>query len=384
MRIRAVAASVGLVLLAACGGQTTSPSTTPATTPKSTTTSTTSTTPPAPRSDTLLLAQVARIANDDLQPKSIVHSGFGLFFAQNMMYRHNVAVFDREGTEVAVITDGVNLSDFGIDTGSRSPQVKGSPVEAAFTSDGRYAYVSNYKMYGKGWNPIADDSCQSRTWDPSYVYRIDTTTFVIDQVIEVGAVPKYLLVSPDDRTLVVSNFCSQDVSIVDLATAREVERVFVGLHPRGIAITRDSSVAYVTVMGGGNVSRIDLATFETTQITAAGFTPRHVVLSPDDSVFYVTNNKSGTVRKVSTQTGELLGVVATGREPRTMVMSPDGSALYVVNYLDDVLSKVRTSDMTVIQQVPTEDRPIGVTFDALTNRVWVANYSGSLLVFADN
>ena len=66
-----------------------------------------------------------------------------------------------------------------------------------------------------------------------------------------------------------------------------------------------------------------------------------------------------------------------------MVMSLDGTALYVVNYLDDVLAKVRTSDMTVIQQVPTGDRPIGVTLDAQTSRIWVANYSGSLLVFAD-
>jgi len=383
MRMRtAIRLALCVAFLAACSGETTAPATTlePTTT---TTTTPPPTTIPAPASDTLTLSLVQRIANDDLQPKSIVHSGNGLFFAQNMMYRHNVAVFDRDGNEVALISDSVNLADFGIDTKGRSPQVKGSPVEAAFTSDGKYAYVSNYKMYGKGWNPVADDSCQSRNWDPSYVYRIDTTTFAIDQVIEVGAVPKFLLVSPDDRTLVVSNFCSQDVSIVDVASAREVERVFVGLHPRGIAITKDSQFAYVTVMGGGNVTRIDLASFETSQITAAGFTPRHVVLSPDDSVMYVTNNKSGTVRKVSTTTGELLGVVSTGREPRTMVMSVDGTALYVVNYLDDVLAKVRTSDMTVIQQVPTGDRPIGVTLDAQLSRIWVANYSGSLLVFKD-
>ncbi len=371
-----------LVFVSACTAESKSaPTTIPSTTVGETTTTTV---PPPPPSDSLTLTQVARIANDNLQPKSIVHSGTGLFFAQNMMYRHNVAVFDRDGNEVALIPDAVDLAEFGIDTKGRSSLVKGSPVEAAFTSDGRYAYVSNYKMYGKGWNPVADDSCQSRNWDPSYVYRIDTTTFAIDQVIEVGAVPKFLLVSPDDRTLVVSNFCSQDVSIVDTATARETQRIFVGLHPRGIAISKDSTFAYVTVMGGGNVTRIDLATSETLQITAAGYTPRHVVLSPDDSVMYVTNNKSGTVRKVSTQTGELLGVVSTGREPRTMVMSPDGTALYVVNYLDDMLSKVRTSDMTVMQTLPTGDRPIGVTFDAGTNSVWVANYSGSLLVFADS
>ena len=383
MRVRTVIRlALCVAFLAACSGETTAPATTlePTTT---TTTTPPPTTIPAPASDTLTLSLVQRIANDDLQPKSIVHSGNGLFFAQNMMYRHNVAVFDRGGNEVALIGDAVNLADFGLDTKGRSPRVKGSPVEVAFTSDGRFAYVSNYKMYGKGWNPIADDSCQSRDWDPGYVYRIDTTTFAIDQVIEVGAVPKYLQVSPDDRTLVVSNFCSQDVSIVDLATARETRRLFVGLHPRGIAITRDSLRAYVTVMGGGKLVAIDLATFATVDVTTAGFTPRHVLLSPGDDVLYVTNNKAGTVRKIDAATGEVLGVVATGTEPRTMVMSPDGTALYVVNYQDDTLSKVRTSDMTVIQQLPTGDRPIGVTYDASTSRVWVANYSGSLLVFAD-
>lgn len=75
-----------------------------------------------------------------------------------MMYRHNVSVFDPDGNEVATISDKVNLADFGIDGGV----VQGSPVEAAFTSTGAYAYVSNYKMYGNGWNPIADDDCQGR------------------------------------------------------------------------------------------------------------------------------------------------------------------------------------------------------------------------------
>jgi len=90
------------------------------------------------------LSLVNKIADDSLQPKSIVHSGTGLFFAQNMMYRHNVTVLDRTGKIVARINDRVDLRNFGIDPGKRAAVVKGSPVEAAFTSDGRFAYVSNY------------------------------------------------------------------------------------------------------------------------------------------------------------------------------------------------------------------------------------------------
>jgi YVTN family beta-propeller protein len=383
MRIIAVLALVGL---AACANAPQASQETSTTEPAAPTTTTTTLLPPDGKtSDERTLSVAFRVSNDNLQPKSIVHSGNGLFFAQNMMYRHNVSVFNREGKVVATIDDKVDLAAFGISTVKmRSSIVKGSPVEAAFSPDSKFAYVSNYKMYGGGWNPITDDSCQGRNWDPSYVYRISTTSFAIDQVIEVGAVPKFLAVSPDNKFVVVSNFCSQDVSIIDIASGREVQRVLVGSHPRGIAITNDSKTAYVTVMGGGIIVAIDLGNFATRTLNSAGYTPRHIVLSPDNSVMYVSNNKAGSVRAINPVTDELIASVRTGTEPRTMVMSEDGASLYVVNYQDDQLSKIRTSDLTVIQTIATGDRPIGVTYDAEMRQVWVANYSGSLFVYADH
>ena len=378
-------AALAILSLAACTNTPQASQETSTTEPAAPTTTTTTLLPPDGKtSDERTLAVAFRVSNDNLQPKSIVHSGNGLFFAQNMMYRHNVSVFNRDGKVVATVNDKVDLATFGVPLDDdRASMVKGSPVEVAFSPDASKAYVSNYKMYGNGWNPVADDSCQGNDWDPSFVYRIDTATFEIDQVIMVGAVPKYLAVSPDNRFVVVSNFCSQDVSIVDIASGVEVQRIVVGLHPRGIAITNDSSTAYVSVMGGGNVIAINLSDFTTRTLSSAGYTPRHLVLSPDNSVLYITNNKSGTVRAINPQTDTVIATVRTGTEPRTMVMSEDGASLYVVNYQDDQLSKIRTSDMKVIQTIATGDRPIGVTYDAEMRQVWVANYSGSLTVYAD-
>lgn len=315
--------------------------------------------PDGKRSDQRILTLFDSIYSDNLQPKSIVYSGTGLFFAQNMMYRHNVSVFNRDRVEVATISDTVNLADFGIAGGV----VKGSPVEAAFTPDGAYAYVSNYKMYGKGWNPIADDDCQGRNWDSSYVYRINVASFKIDQIIAVGAVPNFLAVSPDGKTLLVSNFCSQDVSVVDTATGKETQRIAVGLHPRGIAVTSDSTRAFIAVMGTSRVVILDLETMTTIEIATAGPTPRHLVLSADDSTLYVSNNHAGTVRAVSTLTGEMIAQVRTGEQPRSMVLADDGASLYVVNYADGTLYKIRTSDFIVLQTIHTGVRPVGVTYD---------------------
>jgi DNA-binding beta-propeller fold protein YncE len=86
--------------------------------------------------------------------------------------------------------------------GARSP----SPVEAAFSPDGRYAYVSNYSMYGQGFGPEGSDSCTpSSGYDESFVYRIDMERLKIDAAYEVGAVPKVVAVTPDHTYVLVSN-----------------------------------------------------------------------------------------------------------------------------------------------------------------------------------
>lgn len=327
------------------------------------------------------LVEAFVVSDDDLQPKSIVASGTGLFVAQNMMYRHNVSVFDRTGAKVASIADEVDLGAFGVEGGGRA---QGSPVEAAFTPDGRFVYVSNYKMFGDGWNPVADDDCDRGDWDDSYVYKIDTTTFEIVGVIPTGAVPKYLAVSPDGRRLVVSNWCGFDVSIIDTATDTELARVDVGRHPRGVAIPRDSEVAYVTVMGEAKIVVIGLDSFRVLrEVPDAGTTPRHIALSPDDRYLYVSNHRMNSVRKIDLQAGQEVGVAATGTETRSLVLSDDGTALYVVNYRDGTMSKVRTSDMEILQTLPTGVNPVGITYDAPTRQVWVANYAGTLRVFTD-
>ncbi len=316
-----------------------------------------------------------------LQPKSVVASGDGLFFTQNMMYRHNVSVFDRSGAKVATIPDTVDLAAFGVPGGV----VRGSPVEAALTPDGRYVYVSNYKMYGPGFRSDASDDCGRGNWDDSYVYKIDVATFRIVAVIPTGAVPKHLAVSPDGSRVVVSNWCGFDVTVIDATTDAPVARVDVGRHPRGVAITRDSRFAFVTVMGEARIDVVDLLELRVVHSIrdAAGTTPRHLLLSNDGRFLFVSNNRMNSVRKIDLATDRVVGLARTGTETRTMVLADDGASLFVVNYRDGTVSKVRTADMAVLQTVYSGVHPVGVTYDAESRQVWVSNYVGNLRVFVD-
>jgi len=392
------------LLVAACSGPsatttdapttTTSSSVPRATSPTSTTTSlppATTTLRPAPTTTTLVpqdgltaadrtLVEVETITGT-ISPKSVVASQEGLFFAQNMMYRHTVTVYDRDYTLVATVQDKIVLSDYG--HADYPGEYLGSPVEAAFTSDGAYVYVSNYRMYGGGLSTAASDGCNAGNWPDSFLYRIDTESLEVDQAIRVGPVPKYLAVSPDDRFVVVSNWCGFDVSIVDVATGEEVARVPVGRHPRGVAISNDSSTAYIAVMGSRDIAVIDLEGFTVSEVQNVGRSPRHLVLSPDGRWLYISLNGEGRLAKLDLFTGEVVARVATGAAPRSMTISDDGTAIYVVNYNSNTMSKVRTSDMVETEEHSTWPRPIGITYDAATREVWVSAYSGAIQVFAD-
>jgi YVTN family beta-propeller protein len=327
------------------------------------------------------LTSAFTVTNTDLQPKSIVASGAGLFVAQNMMYRHNVLAFDRAGKLLAKIPDTVDLAAYGVKDGVKA---QGSPVEAAFLPGGKYVYVSNYKMYGPGYHPVADDNCNRGKWDDSFVYKIDTTTFHIDKVIATGSVPKFMAVSPDGSRLLVSNWCGFDVTVIDTATDTPLTRIDVGRHPRGIAITKDSRYAYVAIMGEAKILKLDIRGKRVIgSVPDPGTTPRHLILSADDRFLYVSNNHGNSIRKIDLRAGAKVGIADTGTEPRSMAISDDGESLYVVNYRDGTVSKVRTSDMKILQNEYSGVHPVGITYDAATRQVWVANYTGSLHVFVD-
>jgi len=333
-------------------------------------------------SDARRLALRKVIASSKLSPKSVVSSGTGYVFAQNMMYRHTISVYDTSSLKlVKTIKDGVRLADFGY--GERTAVVQGAPVEAAESPDHRTMYVSQYSMFGEGFGHPGGDVCSpSSGVDDSFVYRIPLDTLKIDAVIKVGAVPKYLAVTPNGRYLLVSNWCSYSLSVVDTTTNRQVKTVALGPYPRGIAVSPDSRTAYVAIMGGRDVARVDLESFAVTWLRNVGAQPRHLLMSPDGKWLYATLNGEGRVARINPATGKSRKV-ATGSQPRSMAMAPDGRSLYVVNYTSNTMSKVRTRDMRVTQVVNTNPAPIGITYDAPTQRVWVCCYGGSIMVFDD-
>ncbi len=325
------------------------------------------------------LNQIKKIGGR-ITPKSVVASNTGFVIGQNMMYTHGVSVYDSEGEPVKRISDEVSRSMLGLEGEGK---VSGSPVEADFSVDGSFAYVSNYSMYGREFNNEGDDECQAgNTFDDSYLYKIDMSTMKVIAAARVGSVPKYVQATDDGKYVLVTNWCGFSLSVVDANTMQTVKTIKLGKHPRGIAITKDSLRAYVSVMGLAQIAIIDLTTLELVSKTkVSGIAPRHIVLSPDEQFLYVTFNLSNTVSKLSVPGLKLLKNVRTAERPRTLDISPDGTVLYLVNYTANQINVLNSENLKTLQTINTCWRPIGITYEAVKNRVWVACYSGQILLF---
>ena len=65
---------------------------------------------------------------------------------------------------------------------------------------------------------------------------LDASTYEVTNIIKVGARPWGIAISPDGKYLFSANGPSDDVSVVDLANAKEVARIRAGQSPWGIVV----------------------------------------------------------------------------------------------------------------------------------------------------
>lgn len=322
---------------------------------------------------------LVKTISGDIRPKSVASSN-GLISAHNMMYRHSVTLYNAESMELlATIPDRVDLTKLGFAGFTGTHQ--GAPVEGAFSPDNKYLYVTNYAMYGKGFTKEGHDVCSPASgYDRSFLYRINLSTYSIDAAYKVGMVPKVVKVTPDNKYVLVSNWCSYDLYVLDVASQKIIKIIKIGAYPRGIVTSKDSRYAFVAQMGGSVVHQIDLQNF-TTKKLPVGINPRALVLSPDQNTLYATLNKSGQVVAFDRTLNKVIYSIKTGAATRSLDISTDGTALFVVNFNSGTVSKIRTSDFKILQTVKVCEQPIGVTFEESKQRTWVACYLGAIKVF---
>ncbi|MEX0647711.1 MAG: cytochrome D1 domain-containing protein [Balneolaceae bacterium] len=214
---------------------------------------------------------------------------------------------------------------------------------------------------------------------------IDMATREVLAELPTGVAPHEAAVSPDGKTVIVSDYGEYDgepgetLTVIDLET-REVEReINMGEYkrPHGLAWFDDGEHLAVTAEVQQALLVLHVPSEEVVQVIPTEQDRSHIVkLSSDNSLAFVANVDFGTMSVIDLEAGEVIALVETGEGAEGIAISPDESELWISNRYVDTVSIVDLETYEVIETLPAGEFPIRSNFTPDGRHVLVANMNG--------
>ncbi len=169
------------------------------------------------------------------------------------------------------------------------------------------------------------------------VYKLKGDPAAVQAQVKVGYHPYAVVLSPDGKTLAVSNWGAGSVSLLRARDLKEMAWIAVGSHPNEMVWAKDGRL-FVANAGSNSVSIIaDEAVTETIKTSLSptdlvGSTPDALAVSPDGRRLYAANADNNDVAVVdisNAKEARVLGFIPTGWYPSALALAPDGRTLYI-------------------------------------------------------
>jgi YVTN family beta-propeller protein len=231
-----------------------------------------------------------------------------------------------------------------------SSTVSASYVQSSL-SMGPYAFITNF--------------------DSNNVSVIDTVNNNVTAIVNVGSNPFGVAVNPDGTKAYVTNSGNNTVSVIDTTTNNVTSTIKVGSEPIGIAVDPDGIKVYVAARNSNIVSVIDTLNNNVTAAMNVGNNPIGVAVNQKSA--YVTNSGSDNISVINITSNTVMDTIDVGQIPTGVAVSPDGIKVYVANQGSNNISVINTTSNTVTDTINVGQNPIGVAATLDGTKVYVAN-----------
>jgi len=277
------------------------------------------------------------------------------------------------------------------------PSYQEKPVEACFSNDDKILWVSLHNA--EGIVPIMVDSIQNPVYrsaqmdnqpakQMTVIYpgstKIDSLRVPL---IKTGKTPKVIARTSDSKYLLVSNWHSYTVSVLELNPGmspygKVIATIPVSSIPRGIAVDDRNKKSYVAIMGGASLAILNNETWKKDSVMNVASNPRHIVMDSSSRIF-VSYNSLAKIACIDAITGNTLFTASTHPQPRTIVLSKNQQFIFVTcysgNYVD--VFKIGDSNFEKVASLPCNGSPVGVDIYEDDNKLeaWVCSYAGGFI-----
>ncbi len=238
------------------------------------------------------------------------------------------------------------------------------------------------------------DTSKQRTKIITVVYPGSTKTDMIKvPLIKTGKTPKVISRTADNKYLLVSNWHSYNVSVLEMNEyeypyGKVISTIPVSSIPRGVVVDEKNNRSYVAIMGGASIAVLNNTVWMKETDMAVESNPRHLVMDTSGHLF-VSYNKLAKVACLDALTGRTLFTAPTHAQPRTIVLSKNYKFLFVTCYNSDYVEvfKVNENGFEKVISLPCKGHPVGVDIFEDNDKLeaWVCSYSnGSINIFSFN
>jgi PQQ-dependent catabolism-associated beta-propeller protein len=219
---------------------------------------------------------------------------------------------------------------------------------------------------------------------------IDTATLAVKGVIPTCKRARHVQRMPDGMIMVACTD-SNAADVIDPASGKSVRRVTLGDEPEAFDLSPDGKTIYVSNEDEGAASFVDAASGKKLKSVKVGKEPEGVKVSADGKTLYVTSEVASMVHVIDTATAKIVKNVKVGKRPRRMAITPDGKELWVTNELDAGVSIVSTADHSVVGTLKFQVKgaraeditPVGIQMTRDGKRAFVALGKANHVAFVD-
>jgi YVTN family beta-propeller protein len=163
------------------------------------------------------------------------------------------------------------------------------------------------------------------------VSLVDMKTRTVTQTIPIGKEPHHVMLTPDEKTLLIANAMGNDIALMNPLTGEVTGRIPKIIDPYHIGYSPDNRW-FITA--ANRLDRVDIysangADLKLAKTITVGKTPSHIAFTADSKLAFVTMQDSNELAAIDLVSHTLLWKMPTGPAPAGLWMTPGDQYLLV-------------------------------------------------------
>jgi YVTN family beta-propeller protein len=269
-----------------------------------------------------------------------------------------------------------------------------APHEVVASSDGKFAYISNYASQQgafktisvvdlaaqKALTPVdlgalraphglwfADGKVYFTAEQSKVIGRVDPASSQVDWILGTGQnVTHMVVVSKDSKRIFTSNIGSDSICEIEPGGGRSgwnVTAIQVGKGPEGFDLSPDGKEVWAANSGDGSVSVVDTASKKVAQtIDVKTKHSNRLKFTPDGKLALVSDPEAGEVVIVDVGSRAVKKRLSVGKGPEGTLIQPDGSKAYVALSEDNAIAVIDLKMLEVSGKIQVAGGPDGLAW----------------------